>query len=116
MMQFPPLDYLEALRFAELSQPWALWLLIPCALLIAVSAVLRRRSIIVSLLRLLTAAVIVFALADPVQEQSVSHRQVTALVDISASISPQARTACRFWPRPSGWLDPAATPGGYPIC
>src|SRR5437763_600900 len=84
--------FFDALRNARYLHPQAVWLLVPVAI-VTVVALARRQRLLPIALRLLAALLLVAALADPVREQQQLHQELSALVDVSYSISPRARAA-----------------------
>lgn len=86
-------SYLADLLHAEFLHPWFFWLLIPVLFVCVLALIRAPKRFAVSLLRTITFALVIAALADPVKTLSRSEEKLTALFDISGSISTAGRTA-----------------------
>jgi len=84
-------EYLGNLLNAVLIEPWALWLFVLVGLLFGVCLFWRKRPLHVLALRLGLLSLLILALADPAVQHSELSREITALFDVSRSISPAAR-------------------------
>ncbi len=69
------------------------WLLIPILVLVVFSRFNRRRSMFVTLLRMLSLTFLIIALADPTTEDRITGKELAAAVDVSYSVTPQGRAA-----------------------
>lgn len=85
------MNYLRSVYDARYLFPQAFWLLIPLLLLLLVVLLSRRWSKSAFLLRAIAFCLLVLALADPVKEERSEKQSLTALFDLSASITPQGR-------------------------
>lgn len=98
--------YFRSLLTAEWLNPTAFWLLIPVTVLVAAALVLRRWPPGSSMLRLAAFGLVIAALADPVRKETSEERQLTALLDVSASVPERPRedllTALRPYQRDEG--------------
>ena len=105
------MNYINEILAADFVDPWAFWLFIPAACFCIMPAVLRRRGLFVSLLRLISLSLIIAALADPVKESSKERQEFAALIDLSYSMPPAAERALleKFLPYVRSQKDATAT-------
>jgi uncharacterized membrane protein len=84
--------YFEKLLTAEFMRPDAFWLL--CALPVFLLPLIKPpRAFFSTALRIVACALLVVALADPVDVDEQSQQELSALIDVSSSISPRAQRA-----------------------
>lgn len=81
------------MSWEQLENPTALWLILPAILLLVVSIVQRKGNIFSLLLRTLTFSLLAVALAQPFRSQSRETAELTALIDVSESISARGEQA-----------------------
>ncbi len=81
------INYIKALLTAELLSPSYLWLLLPVILLLVFRYFQKKDNLFSLLLRLISLSFLTLALAHPIKQNSETKNELTALIDISHSVS-----------------------------